>query len=313
MLARADALFDSNTVAHASRWTLDLPDTKLLRTYCQNVLDQIIEKLHQENDHDAALYPYRLAWAHEAMHSEACFYTLQTLGIAPPSILNHPEHTLPLAHEIHFTGGEMQLGKQAQSGFVFDNENCAHTVVVPPFSMDATLISNQQYSEFIDAGGYESQHYWNDAGRTWLVQNSYTAPRYWQRSGQYWQCLRFGEVLELTSHAAGRHITVHEARAYCAWAGRRLPGEAEWEFAAKSNHADFYWGDLWEWTDSTFAPYPGFSADAYQEYSAPWFHTHQVLRGASFATQRNLISPAYRNFYTPDRNDIFTGFRTCAV
>lgn len=92
-----------------------------------------------------------------------------------------------------------------------------------------------------------------------------------------------------------------------------LPLEQEWEFAAASRHPAFDWGCLWEWTASPFLPYPGFGADRYREYSAPYFGSRQVLRGASFATPPRLRSPHFRNFYQPERDDIFAGFRTCAA
>lgn len=312
LLDAGDRWFDSGNVAHATRWTLDLPDVAIIKKYADEVLTRILDKLANVTDDAIALYPYRLVLAHEDMHGEAFAYTLQTLGLAAPSSLRAMALSAAPHTDLHFDGGPFQLGSPATREFVFDNEKWAHPVTIPEFTISSTLVSNEQYQQFMDDGGYEKMQFWDDAGRAWLAAKKRYAPQYWQRDHKLWLCRRFGKLMELPEKEPVRHVSLHEARAYCRWAGRRLPSEAEWEFAASSDNPNFRWGDLWEWTDSTFAPYPGFSADAYLEYSAPWFGTHQVLRGASFATQQRSCSPRYRNFFTAERDDIFVGFRTCA-
>lgn len=313
LLTMGDDWFDSNTVAHRMRWKLDLPSAGALKTYCHEVLDRVLDKLERLADDDIALYPYRLALAHEDMHGDAFAYTLQTLGVAlPPQLASLPSPSWAQG-EIRFAGGTIELGSRSDAGFVFDNEKWAHACHVPSFTMDATLVSNAQYSDFIDDAGYQNPHYWSQAGQAWLMQQNSSAPRDWQRDGNFWRATRFGQLMTLSATQPVRHVSLYEAQAYCAWADRRLPLEAEWEFAALSGHPAFRWGDLWEWTCSPFSPYEGFTADAYREYSAPWFDSHQVLRGASFVTPARLRSPKFRNFYLPQRNDMFVGFRTCVM
>jgi ergothioneine biosynthesis protein EgtB len=320
LLARGDDWFDSNTVPHRARWTLDLPGAGALKTYCREVEDRILDRLAREPDDDTALYPYRLTLAHEDMHGEALLYTMQTLGVTPPAPpappASHAHAHAPMrevqAGEIAFDGGSFVRGGEQARGFVFDNERQAAPCEVAPFAIDAGLVSNAAYLEFVRGGGYQRAQYWSEAGRAWLMAQERSAPRYWLREGGDWHVLRFGRRMALDPAEPVRHVSLHEAEAYCSWAGRRLPSEAEWEYAASSRQPGFAWGALWEWTTSAFLPYPGFEADRYREYSKPWFGSHQVLRGASFATPARFRSPHFRNFYTPERDDMFAGFRTCA-
>jgi ergothioneine biosynthesis protein EgtB len=311
LLTKGDDWFDANTVPHRARWNLDLPSAGALKTYCHEVLDRVIDKLNRERGGADALYPYRLVLAHEDMRGEALATALQTLGLILPPLLAKQSIPTWAQGEIRFPGGTLDMGSRPEAGFVFDNEKWSHPVRVPAFTIDSTLVSNAQYADFVADGGYQNPRYWSQAGRRWLMDAEYSAPRDWQRAGKTWRCERFGKEIALQPNEPVRHVSLYEAQAYCIWAERRLPLESEWEYAAMSGHPAFRWGDLWEWTASPFMPYEGFLPDAYREYSAPFFITHQAVRGASFATRLRMRSPKFRNFYLPGRHDMFIGFRTC--
>lgn len=312
ILTKGDDWFDGSTIEPRARWTIDLPGAGAVKTYCREVLDRVQDKLSRAPANDAGLYPYRLALAYEDMCGEAMVEALQSLDVAATDELGGKVMPSWGQGEIRFPGGTIQLGSE-QGGFVFDNEKWAHACYVPTFSMDSTLVSNAQYADFIDDGGYQHPQYWTRAGLEWLMRRSLSAPRDWEREGRTWLCRRFGKVIALPLHEPVRHVSLYEAQAYCTWAGRRLPTETEWEYAALSGHAALRWGDLWEWTCSPFEPYPGFAPDAWRDYSEPHFVHDQVLRGASFVTPARMKSLKFRRFASPMRNELFAGFRTCAM
>jgi gamma-glutamyl hercynylcysteine S-oxide synthase len=295
LLPQADAFYNSSLVAHRARWELALPDKAQTRSYLTATLEQTLALLDRlANDAGSSdLYFFRLVALHEEMHAEAATYMARTLGIAlepqapPPVLVNQ-------GAEIEVPAQDFLLGRSGL-GFAFDNELEAHPVRLEAFRIDREPVSWARFMKFVRARGYEQRRWWTDEGWAWVVQSGAKAPQ-----------PAAGEM----AHAA-IHLTAHEADAWCRWAGRPLPAEAEWECAAVSGPG-FSWGQVWEWTASAFLPYPGFRAHPYRDYSAPWFGSRRVLRGASTATSHSIAHPRYRNFFEPQRSDVFTGFRSCA-
>lgn len=292
LLPGADAWYDSSRVAHRSRWCLPLPDAAATRDYLARTLAgtlELLAALPAGADHDQ-LYFFRLAALHEEMHAEAAVYMAARLGFPLP--LATPALAAP--EELAVPAQEFSLGSEPTRGFAFDNELQPHTVALAAFRIDTQPVSWARYLPFVRAGGYQQPRWWSEAGRAWLAL---------ARPAR--------EAAALPPQQAATHLTAYEAEAWCAWAGRRLPTEAEWECAALTAPG-FDWGQAWEWTASTFEPYPGFEPHPYRDYSAPWFGTRRVLRGASPATPPALRHARYRNFFEPGRGDILAGFRTCA-
>lgn len=293
-LPRADALYNSSLVAHASRWQLDLPDLAATRAYLAAGLAETLSLLDVTPHSDADLYFFRLALFHEDMHGEAGIYMAQALDIPLPADIAAPLYAPPQqpcdARLLSFPAQDWTLGWRGD-GFAFDNELDAHTVTVAAFDIDSEVVSWCRYLPFVE-------------------QTGAAPPRYLRHQDGGWQRCVFGRWEALPMDAPAVHLRWDEADAWCRWAGRRLPSEVEWEIAALT-HADFCWGDVWEWTASRFVPYPGFAPHPYRDYSAPWFDDRYVLRGASRATHPRMAHARYRNFFTPERNDLYNGFRSC--
>jgi gamma-glutamyl hercynylcysteine S-oxide synthase len=311
----SDTLFDSTLSTHPSRWHQNLPPQQALRDALEAGLERTLALLQAAEPTDQGLYFHRLVLAHEDMHHEAALYMAQALGVPAPTHAPLPSTSQPwLTLQINET--THTLGHQ-DNGFVFDNECGAHTVHLPSYAIDNRVVTWHEYLPFVQAGGYQQQQWWCEAGWQWLNTQAQptTAPRYLRPLGADWEQQRSGKWQPLNLHEPACHLTAFEAEAWCRWAGRRLPLEAEWEHAALAKNAtaanSFTWGAVWEWTASPFTPYPGFAPHPYLDYSLPWFGSRQVLRGASVATQPRMVEARYRNYFTPDRNDIFAGFRSC--
>lgn len=306
VMAPSDSLYDSSAVAHDTRWDLPLPSIATTKDYLAATLQHTLSLLETAGPSDDALYFYRLVLFHEVMHLEAAIYMAQALGVAVDvMLLSTPQNTTKsIANQAYFTPASSQislkntvwmLGSLPDSlgyGFAFDNELGAHAVDIAAFDIDSQAVRWRSYLQFVQATGH-------------------ALPRYVRKAAQGYEHQHFGHWQALDMQAAAVHVSWHDAQAYCTWAGRRLPTEAEWECAALTSH--MAWGEVWEWTSSPFAPYPGFTAHPYRDYSEPWFHSRPVLRGACLATQPMMRNAKYRNYFLAERTDIFAGFRTCKL
>lgn len=316
---------------------LPLPAASDLRAYLLQTLETTLELLGHASDTDQGLYFFRLSLLHEDLQAERLIELAQTLQLplerpfleafAMPAAAHREPLWLPACTWLLGSAGSAALQAnapppgQALSGFAFDNEQPQHAVPVPDFEIDAQPVSWSQFVEFVDDGGYDREALWSAQGWAWLqalaAGEGRRGPRHVEQigvaSGAVMQ-RRFGQAIRMSPLHPAMHLSWWEAEAWCRWAGRRMPLEVEWEIAAETaSRRGFRWGDVWEWTASTFRPYPGFSPGPDTAYSQAWFGRAKVLRGGSTATRTRLKSVRFRRFETPDRDQLFCGFRTCAL
>jgi gamma-glutamyl hercynylcysteine S-oxide synthase len=352
MLApEVDSLYDAFKHRRADRPALPLMPPVEARAYDYEVRGRVLDLLARTPEED--LFTAGMVVQHEEQHDETMFATLQ-LRQGPPVLL--PRHALPpgrpvAGERVFVAGGQFQLGVDAAGEpFSLDNERPAHTVDVPPFWIGRVPVSNRQWAEFTDDGGYDRQELWSHRGWAHRTEAQLERPKFWTKQGTRW---RFGIEEDVPPDEAVQHVCYYEAEAFAAWSGARLPTEIEWEKAcawdpARGARRTWPWGslpptpelanlgglglrpapvgaypagasaygaeqmigDVWEWTSSDFAPWPGFTPMIYRAYSEPFFgRDYKVLRGGSWAVATSTIRPSFRNWDYPIRRQIFTGVR----
>jgi len=293
----------------------------LSTTLSPDLRDLITLGLHHEQQHQEllltdikhifAINPLRPAYRSDLSHSN---------GISPSKVswLDYP-------------GNLYSIGFQGE-GFAFDNEMPAHPVYLQDFWLAPRLVTNGEYLEFIEAGGYQQAEHWLSEGWATIQSQQWAAPLYWEKQDGEWWVMTLGGMRPLNLDEPVCHVSLFEADAYAHWAGKRLPTEAEWEVAAatvpiqgnllEADHLhpipaagvtrpDQFYGDVWEWTQSAYLPYPGFKTapGAVGEYNGKFMCNQWVLRGGSCVTPPRHIRPTYRNFFPPSARWQFTGIR----
>jgi ergothioneine biosynthesis protein EgtB len=302
----------------AKRGLLTRPSMQEVRAYRANVDARIARLLAEQADNEELAMLIELGLQHEQQHQELILTDVKHLlaqSALYPAYIPAPaptaETVAPLGW-IDCAGGLVEIGHDGD-GFCFDNELPRHREYLQPFALAERLVTNGEFLEFVEAGGYRDPSLWLSEGWDQVGALALAQPMYWQRDDA-------GRWMEFTLHGLrpldlARPVTsvsLYEADAYAHWLGARLPTEAEWEFAAQQDVAlRQMFGHCWQWTSSSYSPYPGFASTpgALGEYNGKFMLNQYVLRGSSSATPPGHSRASYRNFFPAGARWQFTGIR----
>lgn len=318
-------------VPRAERGFLSRPTVAEILAYRQHVDDAMTALLQARDFSGGVEALIELGLQHEQQHQELLLTDIKyILGHNPlhPHYMTGERDDFPAREHVAaegargegasrpaadawlaFEGGPAVVG-HGGGGFAFDNESPRHSVELAPFRLREHLVTNGEYRDFIEDGGYRRFEFWHSEGFDWITKNRIAAPLYWRRDpagGRRRLHYTLGGLRELPPEAPVTHVSYYEAHAFCQWANWRLPTEFEWEALASR----LSWGQRWEWTESAYLPYPRFRKNegAVGEYNGKFMINQMVLRGASFATPPGHARPTYRNFFHPPLRWQYTGIR----
>lgn len=262
----------------------------------------------------------RLGLHHEQQHQELLLTDILHLfaqnPLLPAYTREEPasgEANLPTAAEfVKFDGGIVEIGASGED-FFFDCEGPVHEALIRPFKLAGMLVTNAEWIEFIEDGGYREPLLWLSEGWAKIRSEGWRMPLYWRWSDRGYEEMTLAGLRAIDKPRPVRHISYYEADAFATWAGMRLPTEEEWEHAATRPSSGLHdlFGTAWQWTRSSFAPYPGFrpGPGAVGEYNGKFMINQMVVRGSSLATPTEHSRPTYRNFFPPDARWQFLGLR----
>lgn len=296
-------------VIRTDRGNLSRPSVKDIYAY-RKYVNEAMEKLMDADLPEEAESVIEIGLNHEQQHQELLITDIKyILGNNPlfPAYDKNFLEDLPNTGEGYtvMKKGLYEIGYRGK-GFCYDNELQPHPVYLQDYQISNRLVTNGEYLDFIEAGGYKDFSLWHSDGWAWAKQSN-QAPLYWHKIDNQWYEYTMAGLNPLDKKAVLRHINYYEAYAYAQWKEQRLPTEAEWEAAS----AHFDWGSRWEWTESSYLPYPGFAKlpGALGEYNGKFMVSQKILRGASVATPEGHSRKTYRNFFYPNERWQYTGIR----